>query len=188
MTVRRWKLVGQQLDPVITATIAIDGTQVFSGNFVEAVDPGLDDAIIVASGTFELDDTADTGHVLTVTVTTGDALIGTINWDWQYKINALLTEQEKAYLFTGPLDQVVPQAVNDAVAAKGGWGSNSVDNFGFFPGHTWPDLTRAGEVRRDIKVDGVTARCEPNGMLLVHAGSVLTYSFGIPAKPQQQPQ
>ena len=188
MTIRRWKLTGQQLDPTVTAVVTIDGTQVFSGDLIESADTSTGE-IVLASGTFELDDSQDTVHDLAVSVTVGSVLIGLMLWDQQYRYNPALTTDDCAYLFTGPRNEL-PQAVNDAVAARGGWGAYDVDYFGLFPGHALRpgENQRILDVRKNIMVDGVPATVDVNSPVLVSAGSGLTCIIGIPAKPWTPPQ
>lgn len=194
MTVRRWKLTGQQLDPVVTATIDINGTRVFSGNFIEIVDATLNETFI-ASGTYEVDDSVDTLYNLSLTVSEGSVLVGIMYWDWQYQISNSLTAEEKAYLFTGQfqpgvvqpvIEGVVPQAVLDSVATKGGFGSYNQDFFNYNPGRAagLDPVSRTRDARKGIKLDGADVSVDLHLPIMVMAGSTLTFTSGIAAKPQ----
>jgi hypothetical protein len=179
-TQRRWKLGGSILAQPAAGVITIDGVQVHEGLFSVTTDGNEN---FLATGTFNLDDSYDSKHSISISITEGVVLAGLMFWDYGYQTNPNLVSDETAYLFNV---NNTPDDVKSSIAAKGGWGARIPDLYSAYCGKNtiYPkDTNLVGlETRANLLLDGEDPHVALKSYVLTPVGSVLTFDFGIPGE------
>ena len=179
-TQRRWKLGGTILAQPAAGVITIDGTQVFEGVF-SATTEGKES--FLATGTFDLDDSYDSKHSISISVTEGVVLLGVMFWDYGYQTNLNLGPEETAYLFNVTN---TPDDIKASIAAKGGWGARVPDLYTSYCGKNtiYPkDTQLAGlDTRANLLLEGEDPHVAVQSYVLTPVDSTVTFDFGIPGE------
>ena len=171
MTVRSFLLKGNIHSESATAKITIGGTTVFDGELQAGGVDDNDDNVYLAKFDYTVEDSAGTDVQLGVVieVNTGTLAIGMFKYNYARVVNPALTPEELAYVTSGTIPDA-PQAVKDAVVAKGGWyiADPSAYAYGLSP-----DLTYDNRINETV--DGVLLPEEAGHLYnWIDAGSVLT--------------
>jgi hypothetical protein len=126
MNERIFRLKGERTSAAATATITVDGTEVFSGSLLDGMNnpsepaPGEPDQYLCEFPYTYEDTGAPTNHPVVITLLTGSALIGMFKYNCSQIVNPALTPEELAYVTAGT-EADAPPEVSAAVHAKGGW-------------------------------------------------------------------
>ena len=124
MAIRNFTLIGTTNIPESTGTITINGVEVFNGTFIDH----SDDEAPIATGSIEIDDSADIWVPVVVTVDSGSVGVGMFKWNYGYVNNPALTPEEAVYATTLPT-RLVPTEILESVTEKGGFYVKSADQY-----------------------------------------------------------
>lgn len=98
MTTRQYKLIGDPLEANVAATVVFDGVEIFNGTFSGGPD---EPEVAMITGSLDIVDPADGSNLVksvSVTVSSGRALVGMFQWNYARIINPAYTPEQLAII------------------------------------------------------------------------------------------
>ena len=183
MTTRSWKLEGQIVWPG-SLDIAIDGTTIASNLAAESstYTDRFGTHAFIATGTYDVDDAADSAHTVSITVNEGTFLIGCLWWNNAYVPSASLSDADNTFKFR---HDVIAEGDTTLPARDSAWGAKDPNVFSWYPGkntiYSLDTSIKDSDPRANITLDGVAQSISTNFEYIdATVGSVLEFDFGIP--------
>lgn len=179
MATRNFRLLGDVTSDGVTGSITIDGVEVYNGPLNKGSE-------IIAEGSADINDSTEITLPVEIVVTSGNASIGTLFWNYGQIENPLLTPEEKSYIIPGSVTDTgeiitriqiaptLPPEIKASVADKGGFFIKSESVFA--TGDT--DELRTSN-RSNLKIDDVAVVGPSWYFYMVPEGSKMTYDLTI---------